>query len=318
MAESFIEKRKESWQRLEQLTSRVRGRNGLQFLTRSEVRELGRLYRRTAADLAITRVESRDQQLISYLNNLVIRSHGEIYRTESTGAQGIVDFYRYEYPAIFRQTFRYTLAVFLAFMALAIFAFVITWQNDDFAEFTYVPPELVQKIRQQRMWTDVLNTMAPVGAAGIMTNNIGVGIRTFALSVIPVVGTVYALMPSALQFGSVNALVFKYQMAFKLWSFVAGHGVLEFMAIFIAGGAGLMIGIALIAPGERSRTEALIERGGLAIRLMSGCIPMLIIAGCIEGFISPAFIHPVYKFGVAAASAILLAVYLGSGRQQYS
>jgi len=310
MADTFIEKRKENWKRLEELIGRARGVRGLRRLGREEVRELGRLYRRAASDLAIARVESRDQRLVSYLNSLVIRAHGEIYRTESKGLRAIFDFYRYEFPAIFRRTFHYTFAVFVVFLAISVFAFVMTYRNDDFADFAHVGQGLVRVIKENRMWTDALNEMAPVGAAMIMTNNLGVGFKTFALSILPVAGTVGALMPSALQFGAVNALIVKYHMTLKLWSFVVGHGVLEFTAIFIAGGAGLMLGLAVLVPGERTRREALLERGSLAIKLLAGCIPLLMIAGTIEGFISPTPIHPAYKFAVSTATAIGLVVYL--------
>ena len=92
--------------------------------------------------------------------------------------------------------------------------------------------------------------------------------------------------------------------------FVAGHAVLEFTAIFIAGGAGLMIGLSLLLPGERTRVEALIENGVTAVKLMAGCFPMFLIAGCIEGFISPLPIHYGYRFAVSAATAIALTAYL--------
>ena len=148
-----------------------------------------------------------------------------------------------------------------------------------------------------------------------MANNIAVSLKVFAVSIVPVAGTVSALMPSALQFGSINALVIKYGMTRTLWSFVAGHGVLEFLAIFIAGGAGLMIGLALLAPGERTRREALVERGRTAIKLLAGSIPLLIVAGCIEGFISPLPIQAGYKIAISAATAVMLAAYLlKSGR----
>ncbi len=315
MADNFIEKRKANWKRLEDLIEEARSIRGLRRLSRDEVRELGRSYRRAATDLAIARVESRDQRLVSYLNNLVIRAHGMIYRTESNGLRGILDFYRYDFPVIFRRTFVYTFATFLAFIAISICSFVATWRNDDFADFAYLSRPTVQKIKENKSWWDELNKESPVGAAGIMANNIGVSFRVFALSVIPVVGTLYALMPSALQFGAINALIIKYRMTLNLWSFVVGHGVLEFTAIFIAGGAGLMIGMALIAPGERTRREALVERGALAIKLLAGCIPLLIIAGLVEGFISPLPVYHGYKFAIATATAIGLTAYLlKSGR----
>lgn len=310
MAETFIEKRKENWKRLEELIDRASTARGLRSLSRDEVRELGRIYRRAASDLAIARVESRDQRLVSYLNNLVIRAHGMIYRTESKGARGVVDFYLYEFPVVFRRTFRYTLATFLIFIAISIFSFFATWRDDDFAEFSFISRPLVQMIKAQKSWWETLNQQAPLGSAGIIFNNMAIGLKTFALSVLPIVGTVYVLLPSALMFGSINALIFKYKMSLKLWSFMIAHGVLEFTAIFIAGGAGLMIGWAILAPGERTRREALIESGALAIKLMAGCIPMFLIAGFIEGFISPLPIHYGYKFALAAGLAAALTAYL--------
>lgn len=310
MAQTFIEKRKASWQRLEELIKQVRQLRGLQKFSRQEVRELGQLYRRTAADLAVAREESRDSRLVSYLNALVIRAHGEIYRAENSGVRSIWDFYSNDFPVIFRRTYRYTLAVFLLFVGISVFAFITTFRDDDFADHCYIPPAMVQHVKAHKMWTDDLNKEAPAGAAFIMTNNIKVGLMTFAFSIVPVVGTIFALLPSALQFGSLNALVVKYKMITLLYGFVAGHGVLEFTAIFIAGGAGLMIGMALLIPGERTRAQALVERGAIAIKLLAGCIPILIIAGTIEAFISPTHVHPYYKFAVSLVTAIALAAYL--------
>ncbi|HKX30885.1 MAG TPA: stage II sporulation protein M [Blastocatellia bacterium] len=310
MGDSFIEKRKENWKRLEELIQQTRSVRGLRNLTRDEVRELGRSYRRAASDLAIARVESRDLRLISYLNNLVIRAHGMIYRTESNGWRAIADFYRYDFPAIFRQTARYTVGAFLIFAAISICSFVATWQNEDFADFAGVSPPLLRAIKENREWWRILNEQAPKGAVDIFTNNIRVGILAFAFSIFPIVGTMQILMSNALLFGAVNALIIKYGMTRALWAFVAGHGVLEFMAIFIACGAGLMIGLAVLVPGERTRREALIERGNLAIKLMAGCFPMFVIAGCIEAFISPLPIHYLYRFSVSAATAVGLAAYL--------
>jgi uncharacterized membrane protein SpoIIM required for sporulation len=310
MPDSLIEKRKMNWKRLEELIGEARSVRDLRRLSRDEVRELGRSYRRTASDLAIARVESRDQRLVNYLNNLVIRAHGLIYRAESKGFRQIWDFYWFDFPAIFRKTYLYTLAAFVIFVAIALCSFVATWRNDDFADHAYLPPSAVQKIKANQSWWDSLNREAPVGAVGIMANNIGVSFKVFALSIIPVIGTVDALMPSALQFGAINALIIKYRMTLKLWGFVSGHAVLELTAIFIAGGAGLIIGLALLIPGERTRRESLVERGAVAIKLMAGCIPLLVMAGCIEAFISPLPIHYGYRFAVSAATAIGLGAYL--------
>src|SRR5262245_16315634 len=117
---TFIEKRKASWQQFESLLSQVNGLSSLRRLNRIEVRQLGNSYRQIVSDLSIARVESRDQQLIDYLNNLMIRAHSLIYRAEIYGRKIVWNFYRNEFPTIFRQTYQYPLAVFSLFLFIAL------------------------------------------------------------------------------------------------------------------------------------------------------------------------------------------------------
>src|SRR5215210_4437529 len=114
-SDRFISERKGAWQRLEDLLGLL-DRSSLRRLHREEVRELGRIYRRTASDLAIARAESRDPRLVNYLNSLVIRAHGRIYRAESHGWKRIREFFTRELPQTFRRTWRYTFRSFSIFM----------------------------------------------------------------------------------------------------------------------------------------------------------------------------------------------------------
>src|SRR5207247_2541493 len=91
-SDHFIEKHKTAWQRLEDLL-KLLDSTSLRRMHREEVRELGRIYRRTASDLAIARAESRDPRLINYLNSLVIRAHGRIYRADAQGGSRITAFF---------------------------------------------------------------------------------------------------------------------------------------------------------------------------------------------------------------------------------
>src|SRR6201990_498515 len=105
-SDRFIRDRKGAWQWLEYLL-KLLDRSSLGRLGREEVRELGRIYRRTASDLAIARAESRDPRLINYLNSLVIRAHGRIYRANSRGSRRLLEFFRSEFPRVFRRNWRY-------------------------------------------------------------------------------------------------------------------------------------------------------------------------------------------------------------------
>src|SRR6267142_7102292 len=110
----FIKDRKTVWQRLEELLELL-DHMTLRRLHREEVRELGRIYRRTASDLAIARAESRDPRLVNYLNSLVIRAHGRIYRADSRGGQRILQFFTHDFPQTFRRTWRFTAVAFAVF-----------------------------------------------------------------------------------------------------------------------------------------------------------------------------------------------------------
>lgn len=305
MLKNFLESRLGKWKRLEDLTTRA-SRFRLSNLTGQEVREFGQLYRRTAADLAIAREEVRDQRLVNYLNHLVGRAHGAIYRSESSGFGVILAFFRYEFPSVFRKTLRYTLTAFLVFLAASVFAGTASLLDEGFAG--RISPKARQDIANHHNWTEDVNGINPLASTSIQRNNITVTFYAFAGGVTAGVFTLLVLIQNGLLLGMILSLSFKYRF-WEIPIFVSAHGVIELTAIFIAGGAGLLIGKALLIPGDLRRIDALVENGRLAIKLILGCTPMLLIAGLIEGFISPAHIAPAYKFSISAMSAVLMVLY---------
>jgi uncharacterized membrane protein SpoIIM required for sporulation len=313
----FINERKSAWQRLEGLLHLL-DRMTLRRLHREEVRELGRIYRRTASDLAIARAESRDPRLINYLNSLVIRAHGRIYRSDAQGGRRIRDFFARDFPLAFRRTWRYTATAFGVFLLFSLIAFFGTRHDPDFSEFAGISPffrELV--INNRTHWWEDLNEANQIGSSQIFTNNIKVTFYAFALGAMFGIGTLYVLAFNGAMFGSILALTYRAGFGNDLLAFVVGHGVIELSCIFIAGGAGLLIGTALLMPGNLSRADAFKSRGMEAVRLIVGCVPLLVLAGIIEGFISPAPIHPAIKFTVAGVTGVALYSYLLlAGRQE--
>lgn len=305
MLKKFLESRLEKWKRLEELTARV-SRFRLKNLSGDEVREFGRLYRRTAADLAIAREEVKDQRLVNYLNHLVGRAHGAIYRSESSGFGVFWDFFRYEFPAVFRKTFAYTLTAFSIFILSAAFAWGVCLLDEGFAE--QIAPRLRQDIAAHHNWTESLNDANPIGSTSIQANNINVTFFAFAGGVLLGLGTVWVLIQNGLLLGMVMGLCVRYRF-WEIPTFVAAHGVIELTAIFIAGGAGLLVGKSLLMPGDLRRIDALVINGRLAVKLILGCIPMLLIAGIIEGFISPAHIPAYIKFSISGMSALAMTLY---------
>jgi uncharacterized membrane protein SpoIIM required for sporulation len=306
----FINQRKNAWQRLEELL-KLLDHASLRRLNREEVRELGRIYRRTASDLAIVRAESRDPRLVNYLNSLVIRAHGRIYRADAQGGKKLLEYFMRELPQTFRRTWRYTLVSFLVFMAFATFSFVATRYDPEFSELVGVSPAFREiNIETKTHWWESLNESNQEGASKILTNNIMVTIYTFAFGASFGIGTLFYLAFNGANIAAVLALTYHAGFGNELVTFMVAHGVIELTCIFIAGGAGLLVGTALIMPGNLTRADALKTRGMEAVRLMLGVAVLLVIAGIIEGFISPAPIDPRIKYSVAAVTGVALYSYL--------
>src|SRR5919201_2084370 len=150
-SDRFINERKGAWQRLEDLL-KLLDRSSLRRLHREEVRELGRIYRRSASDLAIARAESRDPRLVNYLNSLVIRAHGRIYRADAQGGRQIRNFFMRDFPRTFRRSWRYITVVFAFFLIFGFIGFLGTWRDPEFSELAGVSPIMRYAINERVHW----------------------------------------------------------------------------------------------------------------------------------------------------------------------
>lgn len=303
----WLEKRKPYWARLEQLVQ-ISGR-GVSALRHSELQELGLLYRQTASDLAAVREDASSKQLAVYLNQLLGRSHNLIYHGQKNKVSGIVRFYGETYPRVFRETLPLTLIALAIFAVTGLGAWVVTIHDPGFAR-RLLGPGMMETIERREMWTHSVVAIKPLASSGIMTNNLSVSFSTFALGITAGLGTIWMLAVNGLLIGVIGAATWKAGMALQLWSFVAPHGVLELPAIFISGGAGLEIARGLLFPGFLPRRQSLAEAGGRGARLLLGTIPMLVVAGVIEGFFSPSGAPVKMKFLLAAALFAALLSYL--------
>lgn len=306
----FLEQHKDNWQRLEDLLSMHHG-TGLRGLTRMEVREFGELYRRAASDLAIARAETRDPKLINYLNSLVIRAHGRIYRAESQGANLIWKFFAEDFPRTFRNNWRYMMLAFGVFAGFVLFGFIATWIDTDFTHFVMLSG-ITEQINANNHWWKGLNDANQIGATHILSNNILVTFRVFAMGAFFGIGAFYDLAFEGARLGSVFAACYKLNPPFgnALASFVVGHGVIELSTIFFCGGAGMMIGYAMINPGDLTRSQALKKKGIEAARIVIGCACFLVIAGTIEGFLSPSDMPAIVKIATGVGTGLAMYSYL--------
>jgi uncharacterized membrane protein SpoIIM required for sporulation len=306
----WIGKRKPYWDRLGSIIEKT-GRRGLSVLTYPELSELGLLYRQVAADLASVREDPLSRPWAGYLNQLLARAHNLIYMGRPARPSYILGFYRREFPRIFRQTWKYTALAFMLFFVGAMAGFFSSLADPSLQRF-FLGPGMSATIDRREMWTHSVLTIKPLASSAIMTNNLSVSSMMFAMGILGGIGTVFLLGMNGVLIGVIGAACWQAGMSLQLWSFVAPHGILELPAVFIAGGGGLLLARGLLFPAELPRRDSLIYYGGQGVRLALGIIPLLLVAGVLEGFFSPSYLPPAAKFACSAAAGGVLFLYLNS------
>lgn len=281
----WLEKRKVHWERLSTLAGAVDD-HGLHSLSGAELREIALLYRQIASDLSGLRQERTARNVEAQLNQLLARVHEIVYSGRKTQVTDIWRFLRYDYPRLFRKLLPFTLASLALFLAGALLGSVLTLARPQF-ERHLLGPAMIDTIERHEMWTHSVTSMAPQASSAIMTNNLGVTFTAFAAGITAGLGTLYMIGWNGILIGVIGIACHQAGMSLKLWSFVAPHGSLELPAIIIAGGAGMRLAYGLVFPGIYRRGYSLSLGSAEAVRLVAGVIPMLVIAGILEGFFSP-------------------------------
>ena len=283
--------------------------SGLGQLSRAELQELALLYRQVAADLSVLRQDATARTYAEHVNHLLARAHHIIYSGRKTSVRTLFRFLRDEYPAIFQRQLPFVLASLFVSVAWGLVGTALTSARPDFMRH-FVGPAMIATMERHEMWTKSVVSVAPTASSYIMTNNLTVSFVTFASGIVFGLGTFFYLYVNGMMLGVIGAACHQYGMSVELWSFVAPHGSLELPSIIIAGGAGFRLGYAMLFPGALRWKES-VARGGIeATRLVSGIIPLLVIAGTLEGFFSPSHAPVWLKFTVGGLLFTLLLVWL--------
>src|ERR1700761_3528400 len=306
----WIEKRRPYWDRLSVLAAEYQ-RGGVRRVGRDELRELALLYRQVANDLSVVRQDGTAPSTAHMPNELLGRTHNIIYSTPERSYLDLVRFLRNDYPRHFRRLLPYTLRAIALFASGLLLGAILTATRHGFME-AFLGPYMVETIRHHQMWTHSIVGMKPQESNRIMTNNLTVTFLTFAAGITAGLGTVWLIFFYGLLMGVIAIACQQAHMSRDLWSFVCPHGSLELPAIFIAGGAGLRLASGMLFPGPYSRRNSIALAGREAVRLVAGIIPMLVIAGVIEGFFSPSGAPVMLKFAVGVVLFTLLMLWLFS------
>jgi uncharacterized membrane protein SpoIIM required for sporulation len=283
-----------------------------------DILRLGQLYIELVSDLNKLNQTPESSAARQRVNKLALKAYGAIYQPKSLGLLDMLAFFIFGFPKIVREKLPYIFAAMLIFIFSSFIGYLCINEKSKLIDLV-IPPAQQEHYREniRRINPDSPHPGAYGARFGdasfIMTNNIKVSAQAFATGIFIGVGTIYILILNGLLLGGLASLYTSGGLASFFWSLILPHGGIELLCVFISGGAGLLIGHSILVPGKHSRKDSIIIEGGKAIRLMFGIVPMLVMAGLIEAYITPAYISETAKFIFSALAIFLTVTWLVLG-----
>lgn len=318
----FLRQRRSAWKQFESLLQSMDGVS-LRKMKSREISVYSRLLRELSNDLATIRSRDWGQALVEYLNALVARGHSAFYSAPPTDASPLVRFLTTGFPRLFRRRIAYFLAASVLFFVPGAVAWGVIQTNPGLAPRLIAAEQLEEYDAMYSARTDdhgaeesstnwfEFGEERTAMAGFYVHHNVGIALQCFARGILFGLGTIYTLLFNGIAIGAVGGYLVAQGHGGRFLSFIVSHGSFELTAIAVAGGAGLMLGDALVHPGNRTRLEALRVQGIEAVQIAGGAAAMLVIAALIEGFWSPAPIPAIFKYTAGGVLWILVFLYLG-------
>jgi uncharacterized membrane protein SpoIIM required for sporulation len=308
---AFASRRRGEWEELDVLVRKAKSR-GPRKLASAEVARLPMLYRSTCADLAAAEAARYSGPLIDYLRGLTSSAHAVLYAKSRTRLSLAHHAWLTAFPRAVRARWRaMTLAAGLFFVPLVI-GLLLTLHDPTFA-FRIVPEAMLRPLTEA--YARGFDGGRAAGEGAFMTgfyinNNVGIALRCFALGIFFGLGSAFYLVHNGLSIGAVFGYVTAQGAGANIATFCIGHGSLELGAIVLAGGAGLSLGWAIVAPGELTRLASLQRRAHEIVVIIAGASVMLVMAALIEGFWSPSQTAQTVKLVVGTVLFVLTMTYV--------
>ncbi len=281
--------------------------------------EFPALYRRVCQHLALAERRGYSSLLIEQLQDLVHRGHLVLYRPPPPRWLSILKFFSADFPRLVRAQWRaMSVAAVLFFLPLVLMIALLQWRPElvhsmfDVSQLAEFEAMYDPENSEMRLGRESGSDLKMFGH--YILNNVSIGFRTFASGLLFCIGSIIVLVSNGLIIGGIAGHLTAIGYGEPFWRFVVGHSAPELLAIVISGGAGLQIGMALIAPGRRSRGRALVESGIIGARLVLGAFAMLVFAAFVEAFWSSIGWMPnPIKYSVGGALWFFILAWLWRG-----
>jgi uncharacterized membrane protein SpoIIM required for sporulation len=316
----LVSQHQAEWRELQALLARAQ--RSLAAMSPAELSRLDVLYRQATIHLARANTKSRDPALVSFLNSLTAQAHSLIYVSpRSSLIVGAVEFLLVGFARCIARNWKLHLASAAIFYGAGVFGHIVS-RNDLRASYALSTPGDVRTPGSTpEQLQDVLRGGRGQGhgelflfAAFLFQNNLKVSLMAMATGVLAGIPTVLILSANGLHFGQFTAMhTHSPALMTEMWAWILPHGIPELTAIVFSGGAGLMLGWALLQPGRLTREESLRQAGLEAGKTAIGVALMLFIAALIESYLRQSTLSTVARLWFAGVTGVMWCLYFANG-----
>ncbi|TXK80996.1 stage II sporulation protein M [Paenibacillus sp. N3.4] len=302
----FIKEHKPHWSELEQLLVSLSKRKSR--LQASDLNRFTELYKLASAHLATLQTHLPMSETTIYLNHLVAKAHNAMYQENNKSSSQMKEFFLHYFPSLIRARSLFVGFALFLFLLGGLLGFLSVW-NDPLNLHMIMPGSMADGIDPTKTADPRGDIHSPLVSTAIMTNNIRVAVLAFISGVTLGIGTIYLMISNGLLVGALAAVFMQSGKSYVFWAYILPHGIIELTAIFIAGGAGLYMGYRFFVPGPFPRKMRFLESAKESAQLLIGTIPLFVIAGIIEGYITPSTLSLEVKYLIAGLTLAVLALY---------
>jgi uncharacterized membrane protein SpoIIM required for sporulation len=277
---AFVKRNQERWQGIEQtLTAKQRPHPD----------RLAEIYIELTDDLSFARTQYPKSRVTHYLNTLASKIHLEIYKNKKEDKNRFITFWKYELPAVLYESRKQLLYALLIFVLAASIGSVSAYYDETFVR-------LIMGDDYVNMTLENIEQGNPLAVYGKMQeadmflaitfNNIKVSFYAFIAGLFFSVGSGFMLFQNGVMVGAFLTFFLKKDLLIHSLTIIMLHGTIELSSIVIAGAAGFVIGNSFLFPGTYSRFESFKAGVLKGVKIIVGLIPLFILAGFIESFIT--------------------------------
>lgn len=307
--QTFVKQHRHFWNELEAMLPRMKKAT----IHRQQIERFETLYLSVSRQLSYAETNFPNEDVTIYLNDLVAKAHNIFYKYQLTSSGQIKDFFKTHFVRLLTDQWPFILISMIIFL-IGAFAAFLSVLNDPLHAYSVLPGDLARQVDPNHVGPGSGGIDAAAMSLSIMTNNIQVAFLAFAGGLTLGVYTIYVLWTNGLMLGAMAALFMEHHHSYDFWAYIVPHGIIELTAIFIAGGSGLIMGYKFLVPGPRPRIYQLKTQAVRSVQLLIGTIPLFIIAGLIEGFVTPSSLplFTKYLFALLTVAALVLYIIYGT------